>query len=166
MVPHPGDVLVVDHEASVQFSGQCRLLLRVISVSARPTYQGWGWVSGYLLDGSGVATGRREIFVRLEGLRRHESGAGRPRNEGPGESVPVAGGTRPGARRSGSARSAHRFQPDGRCIACAGDDPCAQRRAALRVFGRYGLLPRRWPGASQPGRVEHRHYSDARSVPD
>ena len=79
MVPHPGDVLVVDHEASVQFSGVRRLLLRVISVSEKPTYQGWGWVSGYVLDGSGAATGRREIFVRLEGLRRHESGPGRPR---------------------------------------------------------------------------------------
>jgi hypothetical protein len=42
---------------------------------------------------------------------------------------------------------------DGRCLACSEDDPCAIRRAALRVFGRYGLLPRRWPGASRPDRV-------------
>jgi len=42
---------------------------------------------------------------------------------------------------------------DGRCVACAEDDPCSLRRAALRVFGHYGVLPRRWPGASRPDRV-------------
>ena len=42
---------------------------------------------------------------------------------------------------------------DARCAACDQDDPCAMRRAALRVFGRYGCLPRRWPGASRPDRV-------------
>lgn len=69
MVPRPGDVLVVDHQASVQFSGQRQLVMRVISVSQRQTYQGWGWLSGYVLDGSGAAAGRREIFVCLAGLR-------------------------------------------------------------------------------------------------
>lgn len=83
MLPHPGDVLVVDHEASVQFSGRRQLVLRVISVSQKPTYQGWRWICGYTLDDSGAATERREIFVRLEGLRHHESGPSRPRNEGP-----------------------------------------------------------------------------------
>lgn len=83
MFPHPGDVLVVDHEASVQFSGRRQLVLRVISVSQKPTYQGWGWVSGYILNDVGAATDRREIFVRLEGLRRYDSGADGPRNEGP-----------------------------------------------------------------------------------
>ncbi|MFI6823237.1 hypothetical protein ACIBJE_20100 [Micromonospora sp. NPDC050187] len=39
---------------------------------------------------------------------------------------------------------------DGCCVRCGEDGPCAQRRAALRVFGRYGRLPRRWPGASRP----------------
>ena len=42
---------------------------------------------------------------------------------------------------------------DGRCLECGGGDPCERRRAALRVFGRYGRLPRRWPGGSLPGRV-------------
>lgn len=42
---------------------------------------------------------------------------------------------------------------DGRCVVCAQDDPCQLRRVALRVFGRYGVLPRRWPGASRPERV-------------
>lgn len=35
---------------------------------------------------------------------------------------------------------------DGRCAVCGEEDPCALRRVALRVFGRYG----RWPGASRP----------------
>lgn len=39
---------------------------------------------------------------------------------------------------------------DGRCPACAEDDPCAARRTALHVFDRYERLPRRWPGASRP----------------
>ena len=69
MVPHPGDVLVVDHEASVQFSGRRQLRLRVISVCEKSTYQGWAWMNGYVLDDSGAAIERREIFVRLEGLR-------------------------------------------------------------------------------------------------
>ena len=71
MVPQPGEVLVVDHEASVQFSGRRRLVLRVISVSGRATYEGWAWLTGYVLNESGNATGRREIFVRLCGLRRY-----------------------------------------------------------------------------------------------
>lgn len=40
---------------------------------------------------------------------------------------------------------------DGRCAACgAVEDGCPQRRAALRLLGRYGLLPCRRPGATHP----------------
>ncbi|NBE82979.1 hypothetical protein GVV04_18810 [Micromonospora sp. NEAU-HG-1] len=42
---------------------------------------------------------------------------------------------------------------DGRCAGCGEEGPCSQRRVALRVFGRYGCLPRRWPGASRPEQV-------------
>ncbi|GLY08612.1 hypothetical protein [Actinoplanes sp. NBRC 101535] len=42
---------------------------------------------------------------------------------------------------------------DGRCSVCGEEDPCSPRRVALRVFGRYGILPRRWPGASRPEQV-------------
>jgi hypothetical protein len=42
---------------------------------------------------------------------------------------------------------------EGRCAACGEEDPCSPRRVALRVFGRYGHLPRRWPGASRPEEV-------------
>ncbi|WP_320068091.1 hypothetical protein [Micromonospora sp. RTGN7] len=42
---------------------------------------------------------------------------------------------------------------DGRCAGCGEEGPCSPRQAALRVFGRYGCLPRRWPGASQPEHI-------------
>jgi len=42
---------------------------------------------------------------------------------------------------------------DGRCAGCGEAGPCPQRRAALRAFGRYGCLPRRWPGATRPEQV-------------
>lgn len=42
---------------------------------------------------------------------------------------------------------------DGRCGGCGEEGPCPPRRAALRLFGQYGCLPRRWPGASRPEAV-------------
>ncbi|MEV0895697.1 hypothetical protein [Actinoplanes sp. NPDC049802] len=42
---------------------------------------------------------------------------------------------------------------EGHCTVCGEEDPCSLRRVALRVFGRYGVLPRRWPGASRPEQV-------------
>ncbi|MDG4828267.1 hypothetical protein O7627_02975 [Solwaraspora sp. WMMD1047] len=39
---------------------------------------------------------------------------------------------------------------NGLCSGCEAVAPCGCRRAALRVFGRYGVLPRRWPGATRP----------------
>jgi hypothetical protein len=66
--PTPGTELWIDREASVQFVGQ-RFVFRVISVCPKPTYQGWAWVTGYVLDEQGNAVDKREIFVRLAGLR-------------------------------------------------------------------------------------------------
>ncbi|ROO62035.1 hypothetical protein EDC02_3999 [Micromonospora sp. Llam0] len=65
----PGTVLLIDGRASVQFGGDRALVLRVISVSERPTYHGWAWVTGYVLDGAGQALDRREVFVQVAGLR-------------------------------------------------------------------------------------------------
>ncbi|WP_431885447.1 hypothetical protein [Micromonospora wenchangensis] len=67
--PRPGDLLIVDRAASVQFTGERALRLRVVSVSDRPTYDGWVWLTGYVLDRRGEATAKREVFVRLAGLR-------------------------------------------------------------------------------------------------
>lgn len=69
MVPKPGDVLLVDRQASVQFDGARSLVFRVTVVSKQPTYYGWVWLTGYVLDRHGQAIERREIFVQHDGLR-------------------------------------------------------------------------------------------------
>lgn len=66
--PSPGDLLVIDGRASVQFSGDRSLTFRVVSVCDRPTYEGWIWLTGYVLNRRGSATVKREVFVQLAGL--------------------------------------------------------------------------------------------------
>ena len=68
-VPAPGQVVRVGAEASIQFGGSRALMFRVIRVDARPTYEGWIWLDGYVLDALGNAVERRQIFVRRDGLR-------------------------------------------------------------------------------------------------
>ncbi|MFF5054881.1 hypothetical protein ACFY1S_17045 [Micromonospora sp. NPDC000663] len=67
--PCPGDLLVIDGRASVQFAGDRALTFRVVCVSDQPTYQGWVWLTGYVLNRRGDATAKREVFVQLAGLR-------------------------------------------------------------------------------------------------
>jgi hypothetical protein len=64
----PGAVLFVDGCASVQFAGDRALTLRLTSVSDRPTYAGWVWLTGYVLGPRGEATAKRELYVRTAGL--------------------------------------------------------------------------------------------------
>ena len=66
---HPGTVLHVGGEASVQFAGARALTFRLIRVDQRATYDGWLWLDGYVLGPTGTALQRRRIFVRREGLR-------------------------------------------------------------------------------------------------
>ncbi|MCG5455505.1 hypothetical protein PSH03_000381 [Micromonospora sp. PSH03] len=44
--PSPGDLLVIDGRASVQFAGDHALTFRVVSVCDRPTHEGWVWLTG------------------------------------------------------------------------------------------------------------------------
>ncbi|MCZ7422253.1 MULTISPECIES: hypothetical protein [unclassified Micromonospora] len=67
--PTPGDLLRIDGHASVQFAGGRALTLRVVSVSDRHAYDGWIWLTGYVIDRRGDATAKRELYVRLAGLR-------------------------------------------------------------------------------------------------
>ncbi|MGC5333253.1 hypothetical protein [Micromonospora sp. DT62] len=67
--PSPGDLLAVDGRASVQFAGDRALTFRVVSVCDQPTYAGWIWLTGYVLNRRGEATDKREIYVQLAGLR-------------------------------------------------------------------------------------------------
>ncbi|MEV6345026.1 hypothetical protein [Actinoplanes sp. NPDC051851] len=76
MIPRPGDVVIVDGKASVQFADTRRLLFRVISVGSKPTYEGWAWLQGYSLNSAGEAIERREIYVQHAGLRRYQSHPG------------------------------------------------------------------------------------------
>ncbi|SCL20531.1 hypothetical protein GA0070616_2004 [Micromonospora nigra] len=64
----PGDVVLVGAECSVQFAGDRALRLRV-SADPKPTYDGWIWIAGYVLDARGLATDKREVFVMKAGLR-------------------------------------------------------------------------------------------------
>jgi hypothetical protein len=64
-----GSLLLIDERASVQFGGGRGFVFRVIRVRDWPTYDGWAWIDGYQLDAAGDAVARRDIFVRLAGLR-------------------------------------------------------------------------------------------------
>ncbi|MEV4711549.1 hypothetical protein [Micromonospora sp. NPDC049374] len=77
--PTPGDLLRVDGRASVQFAGGRALTLRVVSTSDRHAYDGWIWLTGYVIDRRGNATAKRELYVRLAGLRPATSATARPR---------------------------------------------------------------------------------------
>jgi hypothetical protein len=70
MDPKPGEVFRIDGRASVQFGGDRALIFRVSVVSKAPTYHGWIWLTGYVLDEKDRAVERREIFVQRAGLRR------------------------------------------------------------------------------------------------
>ncbi|MFY1653682.1 hypothetical protein ACN27J_22720 [Solwaraspora sp. WMMB762] len=68
--PKPGDVLIIGREASVQFADDRAIRLRVIAVDRKWTYDGWIWLTGYVIDRHGNAAERREIFVQRHGLYR------------------------------------------------------------------------------------------------
>lgn len=82
MTLKPGELLLVDRRASVQFAEP--IWFRLIRHVPRPTYEGWAWLDGYQLNGVGDAIERREIFVQLAGLRvLSEAGQQKTRNVGP-----------------------------------------------------------------------------------
>ncbi|MBE1485866.1 hypothetical protein [Plantactinospora soyae] len=70
ILPSAGDLVLIDGRASVQFAGDRALRMRVQSVDRRPTYYGWCWITGYVLDQYGDAVDRREVYVQIAGLRR------------------------------------------------------------------------------------------------
>ncbi|MET7705278.1 hypothetical protein [Micromonospora sp. NPDC005413] len=65
----PGDLLLIGEACSVQFAGDRALRLRLVSVDPRPTYHGWVWLTGYVLNKKGVAVDKREVYVRQAGVR-------------------------------------------------------------------------------------------------
>lgn len=69
MPPRPGDTVVVGQAASVQFGPGRALVMRLVKIGPPVTADGFGWIEGYVLNQQGNATERREVFVRLAGLR-------------------------------------------------------------------------------------------------
>lgn len=43
-------------------------MLRVVAVDARPTYYGFAWGTGYVVDREGAAIDKRDVFVQIAGL--------------------------------------------------------------------------------------------------
>ncbi|MFI6762461.1 hypothetical protein ACIBF5_25330 [Micromonospora sp. NPDC050417] len=74
-MPEAGDLLRIDARASVQFIGAPPLIFRVISVSEKATYDGWAWITGYVLNAKGEAVEKRELFVQPAGLQLIPVGA-------------------------------------------------------------------------------------------
>ena len=67
-VPRSGDIVWICERASVQFAGDSAFWFRVIRLPDWPTYYGWVWLEGYVLDKQGDAALRRTIFVQMAGL--------------------------------------------------------------------------------------------------
>jgi hypothetical protein len=86
-----GTVLHIGRECSVQFAGTRALRLRLVSVDDKPTYPGWVWLTGYVLDARGDATAKREVYVQRAGIRVLAA-------------QPAAAVVRPRPRRAASAR--------------------------------------------------------------
>ena len=65
----PGRTFLVGRAASPQFGRA--FPFRVTKVDDRPSYDGWAWLKGYVLDpATGLAVTEREIFVRTAGLEQ------------------------------------------------------------------------------------------------
>ncbi|MEW2383399.1 hypothetical protein AB0873_15090 [Micromonospora sp. NPDC047707] len=63
-----GVVVELNARASVQFAGSRALRLRIVRVDPQPTYHGWVWLTGYVIDQRGTATARREVYVQRAGV--------------------------------------------------------------------------------------------------
>jgi hypothetical protein len=81
-----GDVVRIGRAASVQFAGDRALTMRVMTVPDVPTYHGWMWLAGYVLDERGQAVGKREVFVQRAGVKILQQ-ARTPAQRRPGQPV-------------------------------------------------------------------------------
>lgn len=71
----------------MQFDGDRALRVRVAAVDLKPTYDGWVWMTVYVLGPDGDAVDRRDIYVQVTGLRLISAVPrelrSRPNNAGP-----------------------------------------------------------------------------------
>ncbi|WP_422736556.1 hypothetical protein ACN263_23890 [Micromonospora sp. WMMD729] len=77
-----GDLVLIGPECSVQFSGDRALRVRLVSIGAADPYHGWVWLTGYVLDAKGMATDKREVYVRSAGIRACSPASPRMRRVG------------------------------------------------------------------------------------
>jgi hypothetical protein len=79
----------VGRAASVQFDGDRGLRVRVVHVDPKPTYDGWAWMTVYVLGPDGDALERRDLYLRVAGLRpllaAPRGQRSKPNNAGPAE---------------------------------------------------------------------------------
>ncbi|KOX14996.1 hypothetical protein ADK66_03070 [Micromonospora sp. NRRL B-16802] len=78
----PGDVVLIGAACSPQFTGDRALRLRLVLVGEVDPYNGWMWITGYVLDVKGLATAKRELYVMRAGIviqRRTAPVGGQPR---------------------------------------------------------------------------------------
>ncbi|MET7376458.1 hypothetical protein [Micromonospora arida] len=73
-----GDVVLIGSACSVQFSGERALRLRLASVGTVDPYDGWLWLTGYVLDAKGRATDKREVYVQRAGIVVEQRRPGSP----------------------------------------------------------------------------------------
>ncbi|MGW5560685.1 hypothetical protein ACWER9_26105 [Micromonospora sp. NPDC003944] len=120
----PGDLLMIGEACSVQFAGDRALRLRLVSVDPRPTYHGWVWLTGYVINDKGLAIDKREVFVQQAGIRvlRAAPAPGRasaaratpaPGRATPGRATPASGRGRSPPVRAAVPRIGVRKRPGG-----------------------------------------------------
>lgn len=99
MMPRPGAVVLVGPAAGCQFAGGRRLVMRVIH-ARHANWDGMAWIEGYVLNEHGAATGRREVYVQVNGLRHIERPAHVVRHRNAGPTVPRPRTTTENTRRN------------------------------------------------------------------
>lgn len=68
--PKPGALVLLDGRASVQFGGDRALWLRVTAVGDWPAFDGWVWLTEYVINPrDGQALARREVLAQIAGLQ-------------------------------------------------------------------------------------------------
>nr|WTA66659.1 hypothetical protein OHB51_30055 [Micromonospora sp. NBC_00855] len=92
-----GDVVLIESACSVQFSGERALRLRLTAVGSVDPYDGWVWLTGYVLNAKGMATDKREVYVQRAGIAIEKRQPGLPPS---GRSVAQARTSPPRLRKS------------------------------------------------------------------
>jgi hypothetical protein len=121
MMPRSGDLLRIGKAASVQFAADRGFPARVVRVLDWPCDAGYVWLDVYQLSPAGDAVDRRQIYVRVDGLRL----------------LPTLGRTAPVTRPPGN-RSGVTPRATGGAGHNAGSQPPQHRQASAPASDRTG----------------------------